>query len=414
MLIFIGIWLFIYVIYLVQPFEVDRIRGFTWLVLLTSNMSVIFGYYIPYHLHRFGKSFYSRQRTELLRFDNRKLMIIVVTIFLLSLIGNLAYIYLHSLEAGGLFEYFTRPWMARDITVMKAKEATVEWKYYESVFSFFINLNYIGALFGGIFFATSKKYRFLAFLPLLLGFSQSVSTFTRRFVMESTFIWMISAFYVSVFITKESRKRVLSALLKILVFMLSLIAVYFISIVTFRTHVLMKYYGQTGKIIEYIGQNLYSYMVGHIVMLDWYLMEDVDLYYGTSLLKNLFKWFNLIGIYDNPKTIPYMFWPYEFIRSKYIMMNTFTYIRIFYEDFGIGGLLVMSFLLGVAAYKLVVHYLKRFSLVKLFILSILCYNLFISFFDFYTRRLFVPIYCCILLLIIERKLRIFERLRINA
>jgi len=406
-LIFIGVWSLVYLVYILQMYDVDRLHGYTWMILITSNLTVIFGYYISYNFHNFNKIYYDAHQAYVLRFNNKRLASLIILLFLMSIFSTLLSTYLRAQEVNGLAEYFLNPSQARHLTIEAGKEAKVEMQFFQSFLAIFKNLNFVGVILGGILFASSGKYRFVSFLPIFFSLVHSAATFSRFFFIQNTFIWLCAAFYVSAYQSEEDRKRVLQSLLKMIGSLVIIVIGYFIVIILFRTNVLIKYSAKTGKIIEFLGEHIHSYFVGNLALLDRYLLERIEFYYGVSMFRNLFKWFKVIGVYDNPK-IPYLFFNYEFIKTRYLLMNTYTYVRHLYSDFGEAGLITMSFIWGLISYKILILYLKKFTLLRLFILTIIAHSLFLSFFDLYLKQLIVMVYCGLILLFIERKLQCFS------
>lgn len=402
MILFVLVWLLVYLMYGMSLYDIDKLHGYTWILLLSSNITIVLGFYICYHSHGFNQKYYDTQARQMLYCDDKKLVYLIVLLFGLSMISTVMNTYLRAQEVGGIYEYFINPMQARGITIEKSREAKFETRYIESVLAIFKNFNYVGIILSGVLFASSRRYRIISLLPILYAFIGSLSTFGRFFLITNTFLWFCSVFYVSAHLPEEDKKRNFRLLLKILIFIAVIILLYFTFIVVFRTKIMMKYSAKTGRIVELLGQHIYSYFVGNIAMLDFYLLGNIQYYYGASIFMNLIRWFNALGLYEDPRIL-HFFYYYDFIKTRYLLMNTYTYVRYLYSDFGEPGLILFSFIWGLLSYKALIAYLKKFTLARLYLISLVSYSLFISFFFFYFKTLFVPLYCGLTLLFIERK-----------
>jgi len=407
MIIFASIWLLVYVMYFVQPYKMDRIHGYTWALLLTSNMTVILGYYISYNYHGLADIYRSIGKRGYIEVNVKCLSVLIITLFTLSLISTIIWVYLRASEAGGVIEYFSNPSVARFISVKMGKLSRVEWKYYESILAVFRNLNLVNAILGALLFTSKKRRAYIALLPNLYGLIKSISGFERRSFLIAVFLWLIGIFYICYYLPADRRREIMRSLFKIIFLVVVILISYFLFIIVFRSAKGAHIYMSPEKVLNFIGKNIYSYLVGNIVLLNWFLHGHVTYYGGVMILSNLFRWFNVIGVYENPK-IPYFFYVFDFIKTRYITMNTYTYVRYFYNDFGEAGLIPLSFILGAVTFKLVLMYLRKFSLVRLFLVSIFCYTLLLSFLDFYLKMMMVPLYCSIALYMIDRKFTVFS------
>ena len=402
MIIFIATWILVYLMYSIQIFDIGKIHGYTWIILLSSNVTIILGFYISYHFNRFNRKYYSTDQILIQSVDTKKLALIIISLFILSMISAIVNTYMRMAETGGLVEYFMTPMKSREIFVEKSREARHELLYFESLLAIFKNMNYVGIIFSSVLFASSRKYRFVCSLPLIFAFVESITTFGRFYFITNTFIWFSSVFFVSAHLPDEDRRRVFRLLLKTLGILIFIISLYFIFIVMFRTMAMKKYATSSQGVLELVGENVHSYFVGNLVMLDRYLLGNITYYYGASIFMNIIKWFNVVGLYENPKMLAY-FYHYDFLRTEHLFMNTYTYIRYLYSDFGEASLIPLSFTWGFVTYKVLVAYLRKFTLARLYIVSLITYSLFMSFFFFYFKMLLVPLYCGITLYLIEKK-----------
>jgi len=78
---------------------------------------------------------------------------------------------------------------------------------------------------------------------------------------------------------------------------------------------------------------------------------------------------------------------YEFYRLYDVVGNTFTYIRIPYEDFGLIGVIIFSYFWGMVGFFILKKYLDRFSLVRVYLSALIIYSFLL--FQFFLLSFFV-------------------------
>jgi hypothetical protein len=108
-------------------------------------------------------------------------------------------------------------------------------------------------------------------------------------------------------------------------------------------------------------------------------MSDFELKNGIVIFDSFIKWFMRFGILSSENIARV---EYKFVDVGSSTMNTYSYIRILYEDFGILGLLSFSYIWGGVTSLATDRLFKRLSLVNLIIVILLSYSFFISFFSF--------------------------------
>ena len=100
---------------------------------------------------------------------------------------------------------------------------------------------------------------------------------------------------------------------------------------------------------------------------------------GASIFRSFIKFFVLFGFLDKGS---YMAPHYEFYRLYNTMGNTFTYLRIPYEDFNLLGVMIISYLWGGLGYFAMRLYLLRFTFIRFGFAALVILSFFWSFYGF--------------------------------
>jgi len=118
----------------------------------------------------------------------------------------------------------------------------------------------------------------------------------------------------------------------------------------------------------------------------------------VSLFRNLFRWFARLGIY-NPQLV--FSTNYDFIWVGFNVVNTYTYLRVFYEDFGYVGMVILSFLWGWVCHWIIQKYLEKFSLYRLYFVGLIAHALLMSFYSFALLNVIAIVFILLLIRVIE-------------
>jgi len=125
----------------------------------------------------------------------------------------------------------------------------------------------------------------------------------------------------------------------------------------------------------------YFYLVGGIPALDKFLVQDPALLYGMSIFKSVIKWFIRFDLWDS---FDFMSYNLNFTTiAPGITLNTYTFVKSLYHDFGLIGVITGSFLWGFTARYLIHIYTNSFSIIKLFGIVIFTFSYLMSFYNFY-------------------------------
>ncbi len=405
LLLIVAVWSVVFLFYLTSPYPYLPIHFQTIVLILLSIISFIIGY-IGFHIF-YTKEINIMKPADVNQVDSRILFYektlskIVVYLSLIAFVGLLYKLLILSSYAGGVWEYLSNPIRARYIVSSNVNKIGSQYLFKETVVSYITNVNYIGLLFGGILFSVGGKYRKVSYLPLFISTLWSLITFQRWVLLMSIIYYLFSALYISYYLPLEFNKKVLKRIIRIAWIVLVIFLLFTFILISVRQDIEESGGLSSGKnvFVEYVLRSIHVYIVGNIISLDQFIQNSDHLYWGGSIFKVFFKWFARAGLYDVNQVIRTN---YEFTWVGFETVNTYTYLRIFYEDFGQIGMILMSFLWGIIYYGVIHIFLKQFSMYRLFFVVVFIHAVLMSFYSFALTNYIFYVYSCLILFLINR------------
>lgn len=87
--------------------------------------------------------------------------------------------------------------------------------------------------------------------------------------------------------------------------------------------------------------------------------------------------------------------------GKNMGINTYTFVRVMYEDFQIVGVLLFSFIWGGTAKYSVIKYFEKPNYTNLYFVLLMTLSLLMSFFSFYFRNIAGPVFLLLATIVIQ-------------
>lgn len=321
---------------------------FTYFVILGSYFSFAIGSLTSklFFLHTFGlNTTHSLERRYPYSISYRKLDRIFVIVSAISLIGSLYYL-VTIYRYWGLETVILSPATMRDYLTAHSIEVGSRWWLYH----FTVGSMYVGASIGGIYIGTdSKKYPLMRYSALLAAIIFCLGEFSRSKLVSIMLFYVIS-FWLS---KKLSNKRIT---------LKGIIPLGFIGIIVFTFVVLIQLFRGIGieeNYIPYVPDKLEDVFLRLTVPLA-FLNEKLHLhsgefYYGYATFQPFMTLLKKIGLLQ------------EYIRIVYIDYNpitgwegysTPTYLQWFYDDFGLLGIMVVPYFLGLIMTWIYIYTIK--------------------------------------------------------
>jgi oligosaccharide repeat unit polymerase len=394
--VFLSVWAVTITLYHNLSLNFYEVRTSTWQIIALSLSTVTLGYLIVFFLYK--DQDFDESRRIASPIDSKVMYTMIVIVSSISLIGTILYLYTLASNADSITEYLSDPIKARNLVIKFERESISNWNPIIAITNYLAMFNLVGVLFSGYYYIFGKRHKFVALFPLVIAIVYSIITFQRYFFIQIIVTWIFCIMYSLYFQEKKIRIKQALKTFFLVFFSTIVIFIFILSIVLARID-----YG-TGDVdmIQITGwalKSLATYLVSEMVALDQYFFGQESLLYGLSIFRGFVKWFIRFGIFDDSAGLTVY---YEFTKVGKITVNTYTYIRPFYEDFGIYGLLILNFGFGAFGSFSVHNLMMKFSFIKLYIASLLFFAYFLSFFNSIFLNLTMFIYLFMLVYIIEK------------
>lgn len=332
----------------------------TTVIILETIIVFILGNSLVYLLPKQYKIFTEEENIEI-EIPSFKIILIIDIILLVLLYKYFQEVYKLSLIGGNPGGY--------KLMLIYAREA--KWKFYDvsrfSTFGVYFTkaVSYI-CFFIFSYISIFKKFNFkniflLSPIIIYLGF---IILSTGR----TEFIYLLIYMLVSFFVLYEQKYNFNPKVTKIIIICGIVTLILFLVIFTLTG--LFNGRMQSGRIFKTIS----FYSGSSIPALDIYLNSPKvpNNYFGENTLFGVYNVLRKFGY-----KIPLLYAPYEFVYFGDIMTNIYTAIRRYYEDFGIFGLNLITFLLG-GFYGIFFHYssYKKNNFFILILYASFCFPIF--------------------------------------
>ena len=186
-------------------------------------------------------------------------------------------------------------------------------------------------------------------------------------------IWIISSFLIIYYYPSKLQKEAVRSFVKRIIWFI-IFSVTFLFVVVF----IRSLFNPLAN-LEKLYNSFYFYIAGNIYWLDIYLSFDKAALMGASIFRSFIKFFVLFGLVEPGS---YLAPNYEFYRLYDTMGNTYTYLRVPYEDFKLLGVMFISYLWGMLGYFAMRVYLNRFSFIRFGFAGLVILSFFWSFYGF--------------------------------
>jgi oligosaccharide repeat unit polymerase len=389
-LLFLLIWLSVIGLhYGYNPYKYIRMSEYSQFLVIISIVFLSMGYL----LYNSESNGISQLQQQIVKVNERYLSIFIVAVSIFIWIGIIINIQSLGKELGGLKEYLINPFKVRGKIVDLTESNIENYNLLYSVSNYITSLNYPLTVLGGILFAIKGKFRILGLLPILQGMTISLITLGRFSAMTTLGFWFLATYYYSFYHDKVTTKKLLKNTLFYGLFLITILFLFFFIIVRLRTFYLKN-------INTLFVKSIYTYFVGPVSAFEGFISTDVKYMYGESAFRSIFKWLGRFGLWDAQSVLRTNN-PFVSIGS-WTSINTFSYVKTFYEDFGILGVITGSIAWGWAIRFITERALINFNMKKFYLLIIGTFSLIMSFYAFYFEGLTAIILYYIYMIIFDR------------
>jgi len=228
------------------------------------------------------------------------------------------------------------------------------------------SLALIAACLAGIYCAKAGGIKLIGLFPLLIIMLDEIGTAARAKLLTAGLLFLSAYFIAKVAPTAHIRTRRASRIRRFLP-MFIVLAVLILGAESVRglREGTFRYYGLTTKFEKYpyVPASLYLYFSAHPGTLNAYLKaEDKNLFPGSYTLAPLYRIFVRFGLAD---PVP----PYPKFYNIPIPVNTGTYLLEIHAEYGIVGVLMIPYLLGLVSTMMWLKIRKQGGIMSIVLLS---------------------------------------------
>lgn len=390
--IFLGIWGIVFFLYNLQLFNIYPASSETILLILYGILAFTLGYILlaVYDIRNIPLP--ERSLDEVI--DPKGLFLIVFSLSLITLIGSAFVFIAVSRELGGYDVYFRIPIAVRNQIVGYQLDPLTPPPFLFILGNYLINIGFAGTLFGGVLFTLKSRWRFWGIIIVISFFVASLVTVGRYTLFNSLFFFVL-AYVLSAYFLPAERKR--KKLIEITIYTILFFA--FLSLFTLFLMDIRTTISTQSAVKEYALKTSYLYITGGITALDNFLAHDFSYVYGQSSFRSLFKWLVRFDLWPE-SSLMYVHEPFTSVTPS-IRMNTYTFAKSFYEDFGITGILFLSFSFGAICKIANYYYLRSFSFIRMSIVLTLSFTAMMTFYSFYLHSVTTALFRILIVVLVQ-------------
>lgn len=399
MLILIFEWVIVLYLHYHNPYHFITMSKDTLTILLTGLSFIILGYY-------FISSFYFSSSNELpgdhneIKINEALLGKIILLISLVSVIGLIFILQEISTLTNNFSMYFNNPIFAREriVLMQEGKIATVSFFRYK-IGIYLFSFMYPFAAVAGVVSLLKTKWRLTGIIPLILVIMYSLIHLNRVGLISALGLFFFGRIYFGMYLNPQRRR---STTLKTAISLLIgtvFIAAFFFFIFKIRSskNIDIEYYAM---------RSTYSYLTGSGSALDKFIFEGVKPLYGASSFRSIFRWLASFGLVDHSIALS-NFNSFVNIGEGFPMrLNTYTFVKSPYEDFGIVGVGIIGLIWGMITRYSVERCFRGFSFLNIFLVSIMILSLFMTFFEFFFQGIVMFVFYFIVIFVFEKYLKV--------
>lgn len=382
LIVFSSTWIVTLTLFALNPYNIRPLSETTTLIIFLSVLSVILGILISSII--FNDFFLSLKRPSknlyFYKFDSKNILKLLKISIVFTIIGIFFELIVIDQISGNIIEYFSNPILGRKIYVESITNSIKDWNIFQSIANYFLDFNYFSSILAGAYLSISSNKKKYSFIPIFLALLISIITFQRFFFVQNFSIWLFSIIIISNVLSPKLQKNALKLFYKTFI----TVGIFFL-VFSFALISLRATFGKENinieKISEYVVKSNYLYVAGNLGGLNNYIdkNENKPMKLGSSTFRGVEKWLARFGAIESNEV---MGSNYEFTKVAKGWVNTYSFMRIFYEDFGFIGVIILSFLWGFVGNLLFNRIIRKFSFLLLYFVSMFLFSYFLSFYSF--------------------------------
>lgn len=251
-------------------------------------------------------------------------------------------------------------------------------------------ISYAGVFLSGLYIAYKNRITLISILPFIAIILKEIASVSRAGMLLALFLFASSFFLTRYAIIRTANEKFRIGKIKLTLSITFLIGLFIMGAGLVRSsRGSLESYSASSRALNqfksgfFITPSLYLYLSSHVGVLSKYLEEDFDYPpdYGKTSFQTAYNFLSKFGFVEKPPS-------YE--RGYLIPMwtNTATYLRPLHSDFGIVGMFLFPYALGMLASFYWYKFLNQRKIFDLVILSFLYVIVAFSFLTMITRSAF--------------------------
>lgn len=387
---FIFLWITVFYLHQLSLYNLKIVHSWTWVVVFLAISFFLLSYYIAVIYDKNSRDLFNSMPE--LHINQALLLKLLLTLTLFLFIGgSLRFIAIGD-QLGGIDIYVNRPLMVRqEIVNIQLGRSPVPMLY--RIGGYIASIGFLSTIIGGITIATNSKYRLLGVLPLFVLIYAQLGTMGRYLFITGVCFYFTSFILTTFFLTKKTQRKKLFEVFGYGIVMFGVILVLSYYIIKFRSPL-------ADDILAILKETLYFYFVGGVTALDnAFFIDERSQLFGQSSFRSLYTWLGRFGLASEEEVVK-VHNVFVSVSSSY-SVNTYTFIRSLYLDFGLSGLMLFSSIWGFLTKYFLFKTYKSFSLTNILIVCIFVFSLLISFFSFYFQSLSTIVFWILAILVID-------------
>lgn len=336
---YVFVWTFMILLFQMRLIRYQDLNTETWIYILIAFISYLFGILTYFAGKGTSIKYFDNSRSDILFIldNNAKKIRLLIWIFGgIALLVTLQNWYVLIKMFGDVNKVLINANLIYRMRIQRTIEGQIPY--------FFI-FGYVAVLLSAIYTVYKNKFTFTSFFPFIPIILKEISQVGRAGIMMSFFEFLITFFLFRFFYKnrrnekKSTKKLLLGSVIIVIVIIFSA------SIVKLSRGPIENIPGTSAELRQFqdnlfISPTMYLYFSGHVGVLNKFLEQDKE--------KSLIAENSLLGLYSILSKFEIVKRPTDYAKGYFIpiWINTGTYIRELYSDYGFLGPIIFPFILG--------------------------------------------------------------------
>ena len=390
-------WIIVLYLHYQNPYNYMTMSADTLYIIFVGLAFIVLGYYT------FGSLYISR--SEKLPGDFRKVSIdeallgkILLLFSLLAFLGLMIVAVEVAKITNNFKLYVDNPIVVRGLIVsmQEGEIASVSYTRYKLGVYLFSLVKPLATI-GGFMSVMKSKWKFAGLIPLLLILVNSFINLNRFGLISALGFWFFGRIYSIMYLGAEERKKVLKKTGIYILISLIFIVIFFSFILNIRE-------AYKTNISYFLMRSVYLYFTGSGSAFDKITFWGVKPLYGASSFRSIVKWLSMAGLIDSEHILSYYNNFVNIGQGRVIILNTYTFVKSPYEDFGILGVGVISMFWGITTRYSIERCFRKFTLYNVYFVALMLLSLVMTFYEFFFHGIVVYIFWFFVIYLIQKYL----------